>query len=380
MVLDKQLMKKNRSLVNTRLKLSSIVIVLIGIIWLFSTYWKPTIISSVQADAASSNLHLTADEQNNINVFKKNNHSVVYISTIKRVINRFTRDIREIPSGTGTGFVWDKQGHIVTNYHVIKGHKTAKVKLANQKTYDATVIGFSQRHDIAILQLQTKDDFPPPVIIGNSKPLQVGQKVFAIGNPFGLDHTLTTGIISALGRSIEQKNINMDDLIQTDAAINPGNSGGPLLNSRGQLIGVNVAIYSPSGASAGIGFAIPIDAVKRVVPNLLENGRYVRPVLGIHINDTINKTVMDNLGHKGLLVLKVYPNSPAAKAGLKASKIVHGELELGDIIESINGKKVNELDDLLDILESHNINDVISLNILRNETKQVKLSVKLFMQ
>lgn len=367
----------NTTLLNKAIKLLTLLVLVSGFFWLLSANWNN---QQAIAKTARGTPYLTPHEQNNINVFNDNQHSVVYISTSKRVINTLTRDIREIPSGTGTGFVWDNKGHIVTNYHVVKGYKTAKVKLSNQKTYNATVIGFSPRHDIAVLQLQKNGSFPPPVHVGKSRHLQVGQKVYAIGNPFGLDHTLTTGIISALGRTIEDKNINMDDLIQTDAAINPGNSGGPLLNSSGQLIGVNVAIYSPSGASAGIGFAIPVDAVSRVVPNLLENGRYVRPILGIHANDSINKVVSKELGYEGLLVLKVYANSPADKAGIRASRIVNGELDLGDIIQTINGKKINELDDLLDILESHKKNDRITLGVLRSGTKLVKLPVKLFMQ
>lgn len=360
-------------------KLLILLLLVSGFFWLMTANWK-----NQQAIAETPKQHindnLTNEEKNNITVFKTNNPSVVYISTIKRVINRLTRDISEVPSGTGTGLIWDNHGHIVTNYHVVKGHKTAKVRLSNQKTYVANVIGVSPRHDIAVLQLQSNGVFPPPVRVGKSKTLQVGQKVFAIGNPFGLDHTLTTGIISALGRSLNDKKINMDDLIQTDAAINPGNSGGPLLDSKGRLIGVNVAIYSPSGASAGIGFAIPVDMVSRVVPNILENGRYVRPILGIHANDSINKAVIKELGFKGLLVLKVYPDSPAERAQLRSSSIADGELALGDIIQSIDGIEVNELDDLLDILEKHQINDVINLSILRNGKQKVKLPVKLFMQ
>jgi len=333
----------------------------------------------VQAKTVPDN-YLTPEETNTINIFKRNNSSVVFISTVKHVINHITYDIREIPSGTGTGFVWNEQGHIVTNYHVIKGHKTAKVKLANQKSYTADVIGSSERHDLAVLKIRDKIKTPAPVRWGKSKHLQVGQKVFAIGNPFGLDHTLTTGIISALGRSLDNRTIKMDDLIQTDAAINPGNSGGPLLDSQGRLIGVNVAIYSPSGASAGIGFAIPVNVVNRVVPDLITHGHYVRPILGIHAIDSVSKTIVDRLGVKGLLVLKVFPDSPAEKAGFRASKIANGDLVLGDIIQAIDGKEVSDLDDLLDILETHQQNDELSIDVLRNASKKVTLPVKLFLQ
>ena len=241
------------------------------------------------------------------------------------------------------GFLWDKQGHIITNYHVIKGNKTAKVRLNNKKSYTARVIGKSKRHDIAVLKLDGVKNLPRPIQPGSSSALIVGQKVYAIGNPFGLDHTLTTGIISALGRSIKNKTLDMDGLIQTDAAINPGNSGGPLLDSAGRLIGMNVAIYSPSGASAGIGFAIPVDNVNRVVPNLIKNGRYVRPHVGISANDTANKLLIKELGIKGLLVLEVERGSPADKAGLIDSKLIEGDLILGDVIQTIDGEVIEDV-------------------------------------
>jgi len=356
---------------------SALTLTILGGLFLLSNSF--TTQQQVQAKIAPEN-NLTPEETNTINIFKRNNSSVVYISTVKQVINRITYDVREIPSGTGTGFVWDDQGHIVTNYHVVKGHKTAKVKLADQKSYTADVIGGSERHDLVVLKIRDKITMPAPVHVGRSKHLQVGQKVFAIGNPFGLDHTLTTGIISALGRSLDNSVIKMDDLIQTDAAINPGNSGGPLLDSQGRLIGVNVAIYSPSGASAGIGFAIPVKVVNRVVPDLIKHGHYVRPILGIHAIDSVSKTIVDRLDIKGLLVLKVFPDSPAEKAGFRASKIADGDLVLGDIIQSINGKEVNDLDDLLDILETHQQHDKLSIDILRNASKKITLPVQLFLQ
>ncbi len=365
---------------NKPLKLLGQGMFVLSIIGLFA-FFTNSLSPGQQALAKNTpQTRLTGEEANTINIFKSNNPSVVYISTVKRVINRFTFDVSEIPSGTGTGFVWDKQGHIVTNYHVVKGHRTARVKLNDQKSYLADVIGTSPRHDVAVLKIRDKVNMPRPIRIGQSKNLQVGQKVFAIGNPFGLDHTLTTGIISALGRSLDNSAIKMDDLIQTDAAINPGNSGGPLLDSQGRLIGINVAIYSPSGASAGIGFAIPVNAVNRVVPDLIKHGHYVRPVLGIHAVDSISKTIVDRLGVKGLLVLKVYPGSPAEKAGFKASELVGGDLVLGDIIQAVDGKKIHDLDDLLDVLESHSKNDKVVVDVLRNATKKVTLPVKLFLK
>ncbi|MEE9325827.1 MAG: trypsin-like peptidase domain-containing protein [Cocleimonas sp.] len=321
---------------------------------------------------------LTPEEKGTISIFRHNNPSVVYISTVKRVVNMWTRDVREIPSGTGTGFLWDKQGHIITNAHVIGNHKTAKVRLDNKKTYTARVIGKSKRHDIAVLKLVGIKNLPRPIQPGSSKNLIVGQKVFAIGNPFGLDHTLTTGIISALGRTIKNKTLDMDDLIQTDAAINPGNSGGPLLDSAGRLIGMNVAIYSPSGASAGIGFSIPVDKVNRVVPNLIKHGRYVRPHIGISANDTANKLLNKELGIKGLLILEVENRSPASKAGLQGSKMIEGDLVLGDIIQTIDGKLVEDVNDFLDIIETHKANDTLMLGLLRKGRHKLKVPMTLF--
>ena len=320
---------------------------------------------------------LTPEEKGTISIFRHNNPSVVYISTVKRVINVWTRDISEVPSGTGTGFLWDKQGHIITNYHVVMNNKTARVRLNNKKSYTAKVIGISKRHDIAVLKLEGEKNLPRPIQPGKSNSLIVGQKVYAIGNPFGLEHTLTTGIISALGRTIKNRTLNMDDLIQTDAAINPGNSGGPLLDSAGRLIGMNVAIYSPSGASAGIGFAIPVDKINRVVPNLIKNGRYVRPYVGFNANDTANKVLLKELGIKGVLILEVEPNSPADKAGLIDSKLINGDLVLGDVITSIDNKPVENVNDFLDIIEQQKINDTIILGILR--AGKVELKVPLFL-
>lgn len=322
---------------------------------------------------------LTPEEKGTIAIFRHNNPSVVYISTVKRLVNIFTRDITEVPSGTGTGFIWDRKGHIITNYHVVQDNRTANVRLNNKEKYTAKVVGVSKRHDIAVLKLQNIKKLPRPIQPGSSKSLIVGQKVFAIGNPFGLDHTLTTGIISALGRSIKNETLNMDDLIQTDAAINPGNSGGPLLDSAGRLIGMNVAIYSPSGASAGIGFAIPVDRVNRVVPNLIKNGRYIRPHVGISANDTANKLLLKELGIKGVLILEVERHSPADRAGLIDSKLIDGDLILGDVIQSIDGEAIEDVNDFLDIIERRQLNDTIMLEVLRRGKTKLKVPLTLFM-
>jgi len=346
----------------------------------YLTFPQPVTPAQAKTPALINRPDLTADEKGTIALFKHNNPAVVYISTVKRLINLYTQDVREIPNGTGTGFIWDRKGHIVTNYHVVQESPTAKVRLNNQKTYTARVIGKSKRHDIAVLKLDNVKDLPRPIQPGTSRNLQVGQRVYAIGNPFGLDHTLTTGIISALGRTISDRAIDMDDLIQTDAAINPGNSGGPLLDSAGRLIGMNVAIYSPSGASAGIGFAIPVDNVNRVVPNLIKHGRFVQPIVGISANDTANRLIKKELGIQGVLVLQVTPGSPAAKAGLMPSHLISGDLILGDVIQSIDGKKVEDMKDFLNIIEKHKLNDRINLQILRKGRTKLNVPVTLFMQ
>ena len=357
-----------------------IILSLVGIILAITTFTLSEATSSFTDGLLAVRSGLTPEEKGTIAIFKHNNPAVVYISTVKRVINLYTRDVREVPNGTGTGFIWDKSGRIITNYHVVQNHTTAKVRLNNQKTYTAKVIGRSKRHDIAVLQLIGFKETLRAIQPGSSNNLQVGQRVYAIGNPFGLDHTLTTGIISALGRTISNTTIDMDDLIQTDAAINPGNSGGPLLDSAGRLIGMNVAIYSPSGASAGIGFAIPVNLINRVVPNLIENGRYLRPIVGINANDTANKLLIKELNIKGVLILNVIPETPAASAGLLSSELINGDLVLGDIIQAVDGKPTETLNDFLDIIEKHKIGDVVELSILRKGSKKLTVPLSLYLQ
>lgn len=361
---------------------AAVVVVLMAVLLLLSRIMFQFIpmVEAKTTNDLSQRHDLTLEEKGTISLFKHNNPAVVYISTIKHVINPYTLDIRAIPSGTGTGFIWDKQGHIITNYHVVRESRTARVRLANQKTYTAKVIGKSKRHDIAVLKLDNIKQLPNSIQPGTSKNLMVGQKVYAIGNPFGLDHTLTTGIISALGRTISDSNIDMDDLIQTDAAINPGNSGGPLLDSAGRLIGMNVAIYSPSGASAGIGFAIPVEKINRVVPNLIRNGRFIQPIVGINATDKGNKFIHEKLGIRGVLVLGVTANSPAEKAGMIGSQFINGDMILGDVIQKIDGQKVEDMNDFLKIIEKHKLNDNIVISILRNGREKINLPIKLFMQ
>lgn len=309
---------------------------------------------------------LNNDEKSVIKLFEDGAPSTVFINTSTYQRDYWTRNISEIPKGSGTGFVWDKEGHIITNYHVVQGADRAKVTLADQTTWDAKMVGFEPGKDLAVLKLETPANQLKPIPLGASENLKVGQSVYAIGNPFGLDQTLTTGVISALGREIASvSGVPIRDVIQTDAAINPGNSGGPLLNSTGQLIGVNTAIYSPSGAYAGIGFSIPVDVVKWAVPQLIEHGRIMRPTIGVELATT---NIAKRLGIEGVLVLNVFENSAAAKAGIIPTvRNRRGEIELGDIITGLNNDDIKTQGDLLLALEKYQPGDKITLRVFRGD-------------
>ena len=311
---------------------------------------------------------LSATEKTNIEIFKQASPSVVYITTLADTINLWTRDITRIPRGTGSGFIWDTHGHIITNYHVLQGASAIRIRLSDQRTFSASLIGASPDHDIAVLRIPTMPGMPDPLPIGTSSDLQVGQMMYAIGNPFGLDQTLTTGVVSALDRSLYNDNgSQIKGLIQTDAAINPGNSGGPLLDSAGRLVGINTAIYSPSGAYAGIGFAVPVDSVNRIVPQLIAKGHYQRPRLGITIDEGLNKRITDDLQIKGVVIINVRKGSAAHHAGLKGMKVVKEDRYIaGDIILRIDDKKIVDTKSLLHTLDGYHIGDKVILHYLRN--------------
>ncbi len=321
---------------------------------------------------------LAADEKATIELFENTKSSVVFITTKQQVQDFWTNDVYSVPKGSGSGFIWDDAGHVVTNFHVIAGASEAWVKLADGRDYRAALVGASRTHDIAVLRIGVGFKRPPPVPIGTSEDLKVGQKVFAIGNPFGLDWTLTDGIVSALDRSLsEEDNVQIQHLIQTDAAINPGNSGGPLLDSAGRLIGINTAIYSPSGASAGIGFAVPVDTVMRVVPQLIRQGKYISPSLGIAVHEGLNQRLSKLLEVKGVVILRVNPGSAAERAGLKGAVLYgDGRIAAGDIITSINGKPVESVNGLQARLDDFRIGDTVKLGILRGAEK-IEVSVVL---
>jgi S1-C subfamily serine protease len=306
---------------------------------------------------------LAEDEKATIRLFKQSSASVVYITT-SEVGRDFSMNVLEIPHGSGSGFIWDEKGHVVTNYHVVQGSNQFRVTLADQSTVSAVLIGGDPNKDVAVLQIQVPPQGLTPLLIGTSAKLEVGQKVFAIGNPFGLDQTLTTGVISGVGRQIQgQSGRTIDGMIQTDAAINPGNSGGPLLDSQGRLIGVNTAIFGPSGASAGIGFAIPVDTVQRVVPQLLRHGKVIRPGLAAsYVPDQVAK----QLGLKGALIGNIKPGGAAYEAGLiPIRRDDEGEILLGDLIVAVDGKPVESIDAFLNELDNHNVGDKIKLTITR---------------
>ncbi len=319
-------------------------------------------------------------EKTTIAIYNKAKPSVVHVTALTEQADAFGLNVQEVPQDTGTGFIWDKDGHIVTNFHVVQaavGGGAVQVTLADQTSaIDGTVVGYYPDKDIAVIKIA-----PPlgkeltPIPIGASANLQVGQSVFAIGNPFGLDQTLTTGVVSAVGREIQSVTKRpIKNVIQTDAAINPGNSGGPLLDSDGLLIGMNTAIYSPSGASSGIGFAIPVDEINRVAPAIIKrNGLLTHPGLGaLYAPDQW----MRSHGLPGVMVYRVTPGGPADKAGLKPLR----RNQLGDLITAVDGKPIQTESDLDAALDQHNIGDTVTLSILRGGADGERMDVKVTLQ
>ena len=331
-----------------------------------------TIFSTAMAAAQASDYlsFATEDETNTMEIFREASPAVVYVTNTALRRRLFSLDIMEIPRGSGSGFIWDKSGLVVTNYHVVAGAQKLTVTLQDRSQYDAMIVGKAPEKDLAVLKIKKPPDNLVTLPLGDSTKLTVGRKVLAIGNPFGLDTTLTTGIVSALGREIRAAGSRkIRGVIQTDAAINPGNSGGPLLNSLGQLVGVNTAIYSPSGASAGIGFAIPVNTVRNVVPQLISYGRVLRPSTGLEL---ASDYWVQRYRIEGLPVIHIAPDSPAQKAGMAgAFHNGRGEIELADIIIAINGKPIRSQDDYFSALESYKSGDHIEIETRRDESKLV---------
>jgi 2-alkenal reductase len=338
----------------------AIIAIMIGS-WLLMPTVRSLLFAADEPRAVAPRGDLGPNERLTIELFQRTSPAVVHI-VVEQGGRTFLEGGQEAPQASGTGFLWDAAGHIVTNAHVVGQARSARVRLGNGDVVSARVVGRAPNVDLAVLQVQGIAALPPPITVGSSSDLQVGQSVLAIGNPFGLDQTLTTGVISALRRRLPaQTGREIADVIQTDAAINPGNSGGPLLDSAGRLIGVNTAIYSPSGASAGIGFAIPADTVNRVVPILIRDGRVPNPVIGVVLASEATTT---RLGIEGLVVVGVAPGSPAARAGLQGVDQTTGAI--GDIIVAANGQKVAQLADLASTLEAAGIGATIPLEILRD--------------
>jgi S1-C subfamily serine protease len=309
-------------------------------------------------------------EQVPIRRFKEAAPSVVYITTTEeRSRDFFGLDVVEVPAGSGTGFVWDDQGHVVTNFHVIQGAVRAFITLADGSRHEAAYVGGAPDKDLAVLQLTKTPPRLRPIPLGTSADLQVGQAVLAIGNPFGLDQTLTTGVVSALGREIQSATRRrIHGVIQTDAAINPGNSGGPLLDSAGRLIGVNTAIQSPSGASAGIGFAVPVDTVNRVVPQLIARGKLERADLGFE--PVAPRLVERTFGEqKGVMVGRVVRGGAAARAGLQGVVVEGRQVLAGDLIQAVNGRAIQDWDGLLDAVEALPLGSTVNLDVQRQGRK-----------
>ena len=320
---------------------------------------------------------VASDEQNNIEVYKAIASGVANISTTSYRRSMF--GMVQEGEGSGSGAVIDDQGHILTNYHVVEGAEKLTVSFGGDKSYPARLIGGDPDTDLAVIKVDAPRDQLRIVPFGDSDQLIVGQKVLAIGNPFGLDRTLTTGIISGLQRPLRARNGRpIEGAIQTDASINPGNSGGPLLDSRGRMIGINSQILSPSGASAGVGFAIPVNIAKRIVPQLIQNGVVKRPRLGVgtravkDLRDQVRLPISE-----GLIVIQVAQGSPASAAGIRGLvQTEDGDVELGDIITSVDGQAITTQDDLYRALDKHQIGDTIQVEIYRNN-RRVTLPVRL---
>ncbi|MBI5625437.1 MAG: trypsin-like peptidase domain-containing protein [Elusimicrobia bacterium] len=327
-------------------------------------------IAALPVLAASLAWGLLPDEENTIKVFEEASPAVVFVTNIA-VERSFYLDEFAIPQGSGSGFIWDKAGHIVTNYHVVAGGDIFLVKLKDHTELRARLVGKEERKDLAVLKVEAPQEKLRQLPLGDSSSLRVGQKTIAIGNPFGLDNTLTTGIISALGRQMEGVGgVTIRDLVQTDAAINPGNSGGPLLDSEGRLIGVNTMMVSRSGASAGIGFAVPVAFVKKIVPQLIKYGKVIQPGMGISILTEGQKYYL--LGAiKGVVIREVSPAGPAERAGLRGMRRdFTGRVVLGDIIVGINDEPVDDYDDLYNALDLYKVGDTVTVKVVRESRKR----------
>jgi S1-C subfamily serine protease len=316
------------------------------------------------------------DERNTMAVFEAASKATVFV-TQRQVVRDWSRGLIEVPKGSGSGFLWDDKGHVVTNFHVVDGSSSYTVTLSDGAEYPATLVGGEPRKDIAVLKIEAPQDKLtairlPPV----PHDLRVGQKAIAIGNPFGLDNTLTVGVISAVGRDVEgYGGVTIRDMIQTDASINPGNSGGPLLDSQGQLIGMNTMIFSRSGASAGIGFAVPTSTVHRIVTQILTYGKPLNVGFGVTL---LQDQQARRLGIRGVVIRDVNDNSPASRAGLTGMRRTQRGVMLGDVIVAIDGQPVNRYDDLYQLLDLREPGEVVQVRLVRDgQARDVAVEVAL---
>ena len=353
------------------------VLVLVFAFVFTGTLYRPAGIASKEAQPrlVAARGELMADEQVAIKAFNTVSSSVVFITSKQVSHDLFHLQASEVEEDAGSGFVWDPNGYIVTNYHVVQNSQTIQVALGDQSVWKAKRIGTDPDKDIAVLKVEAPAKLLPPIPIGTSGDLQVGQRVFAIGNPFGYDQTLTTGVISGLGREITSASGRpIKNVIQTDAPMNPGNSGGPLLDSAGRVIGMNTAILSPTGAYVGIGFAVPIDCINWIVPQIIRGGTVVRLSLGVTVAPD---HLVRRLGLNGVLVLTIAPNTTAEKAGLHPTQRNEaGKIVLGDLIPAIDGEPIRTQDDLARAVGKHRPGDTVQLTVLR-EGKKVEVPVTL---
>jgi S1-C subfamily serine protease len=339
-----------------------VILLLLGFV-VFRPYVERSLFSATSPRPVAARGNLSDSERSTIELFERVSPSVVQVVG-KGGGNELTEgDETKVQSGTGS--IWDKAGNIITNNHVVEGTSALAVRLSTGEAVRADIVGTAPNYDLAVIRISGASTLPPPIAVGTSSDLKVGQFAFAIGNPFGLDQSLTTGIISALKRRLPTSGgREIANVIQTDAAINPGNSGGPLLDSSGRLIGVNTAIFSPSGSNAGIGFAIPVDIVNRVVPDLIRNGRVPTPGIGIIAG---SETVATRLGVEGIVIVRTVPGSPAERAGLRGVDMARNQI--GDVIVGVDGKPVHRLTDLTDELEQVGVGKKVQLTLNRNGSK-----------
>jgi 2-alkenal reductase len=355
----------NRRLVVVLAVAAGLLLVFAGGNLRFSVWTEPNVRAVEQRGALSD------AERANIEIFERVSPSVVQVVT-QSTANPLSEESEGGGSASGTGFVWDDAGHVVTNNHVVQNASQIAIRLASGEAVRAELIGTTPNYDLAVLRIRSSRKLPPPIAVGSSSELKVGQFAFAIGNPFGLDQSMSSGIISALKRRLPTSSgREIANVIQTDTAINPGNSGGPLLDSAGRLIGVTTAILSPSGSNAGIGFAIPVDIVNRVVPELIRNGRVPTPGIGIV---AASEAVATRLGAEGVIVVRTAPGSPAERAGIRGVDFSTGEI--GDVITAADGKQVHRLSDLTDQLEQVGAGKSVRLSLKRgSQTRDVEVAV-----